>query len=298
MNISNKKLILIALIVCAVVIFLLVGFAFANLLISKDSSKSSESIIGILLAIMSIVIMLGVAFSFVSIFDAKDDIQRLTDLVNESRETKDQVNRMLQDLKQNTLSSKIALASCEIMPLDMAATSFYHEGRFLQAIKKEFEVIDYISRNSEYCVKISESYWGMKRYAISNDIMMLIKDIIDNGMPKFDFGEFDDIMSTITGKIDNLYSCKSFKSISQGEHDRYYNLMYWIKSILTNLNRSKLDFEIDFIAYRTIYIYTKIKDGHNGDNQVILNAEAEERLKKEYSQLQIMRQRMVDIPLK
>lgn len=219
MIISNKKLILIALIVCAVVILILVGFAFANLIISKDSSKSSESIIGIMLAIMSIIIMLGVAFSFVSIFDAKDDIQRLTDLVNESRETKDQVNRMLEELRQNTLSSKIALASCEITPLNMAATSFYNEGRFLQAIKKEFEVIDYISRNSEYCEKISESYWGMKRYAISNDIMMLIKDIIDSGIPKFDFGEFDDIMSTITGKIDNLYSCKSFKSISQGEHD-------------------------------------------------------------------------------
>lgn len=73
--------------------------------------------------------------------------------------------------------------------------------------------------------------------------------------------------------------------------------MYWIKSILTNLNRSKLDFEIDFNAYRTIYIYTKIKDGHKGDNQVVLNAEAEGRLKSEYSRLQIMRQRM-DTPLK
>lgn len=255
MNVSNKKLILIAVIICAVIIFLLVGFAFANLLISKDSTSGAESIVGIMLAIMSIIIMLGVAFSFVSIFDAKDDIQRLTDLVNESRNTKEQVESMLDELRQNTLSCKIALASCEIIPLDTAATSFYNERRFLQAIKKEFEVIDYISRNSEYCEKLSESYWGMKRYAISNDILMLIKSITEDGMPKFDFGEFDDIMSVITGKIDNLYSCKTFKLISQGEHERYYNLMYWVKSILTNLNRSKLDFAIDYNAYRKIYIY-------------------------------------------
>lgn len=281
-NLSNREIILITFVGSFLIIIILLGLSCFAFVKPEHSDTIRESIMGILLAIMSLIIMLGVAFSFVSIFDAKDDIQRLTDLVNQNRDTKDQVEKLFKKLNDNKRDSKIALAKCEIYSLDMAASGFYYEKRYLQAIKKEFEVIDYIIRNYDYCEEISTSYWGMKRYAISNDIRKLLLNIITNGMPTFALGEFDDIMATIYGKISNFQSCKKFGDICQGENERYQSLMYWIKSILSNLDRQQLDFAINYEAYKSIYIFTKISNGHNPDHQVNIDSDTEIMLKSEY----------------
>lgn len=285
-DLSNRDIILIVSGVSFIIIIVLLGLSFFAFTSPKYTGPIQDSIMGTLLAIMSLIIMLGVAFSFVSIFDAKEDIQRLTDLVNQNRDTKQQVKDMLEELKENKLNSKIALAKCEIYSLDMAATSFYHERNYPQAIKKEYEVLGYIIRNQDDCEAISVSYWGMKRYAISNDIRMFLLMIADMGFPKFALGELDDIMATIFGIISNLESCKDFSKICQGEADRYNSLMYWTKNIISNLNRGELDFPIDYEAYKKLYIYTKIYNGHKDDSQVNIDAKTELALKKEFAEFE------------
>lgn len=288
-DLSNKEIILIVSGVSFLIILLLLGLSFFAFAKPEHAGIIQDSIMGTLLAIMSLIIMLGVAFSFVSIFDAKEDIQRLTDLVNQNRDTKQQVNDILKELKENKLDSKIALAKCEIYSLDIAATSFYHDCKYLQAIKKEFEVLGYIIRNQDYCEAISVSYWGMKRYAISNDIRMLMQQIAGSGFPKFALGELDDIMATVFGIISNLESCKEFSRICQGEEKRYQSLVYWTKNIISNLIRGELDFPINFEAYKKLYIYTKICDGHGNDEQVQINDKIEQSLKKEFEEFEKIR---------
>lgn len=196
---------------------------------------------------------------------------------------------MFKELKENKLDSKIALSKCEIYSLDIAATSFYHECNYLQAIKKEYEVLIYIIRNQVYCKEISISYWGMKRYAISNDIRKLILRISNSGFPNFALGELDDIMATVYGIISNIEACKEFSKICQGEEERYKNLIYWTKNIISNLSRGELDFPIDYEAYKKLYIYTKILNGHESDNQVKIDTKEEAVLKKEFAEFEKMK---------
>lgn len=253
-----------ALIVLIVIISIFVGVGIiVSLLPLPDQTP-----IGIMLTLISIVVTLGVAYSFYSIYRAGGDVNEIkrefeklrekyeildrsvdtrieklsSELRSECRETREQIN-----LKSNELSYQTTHLHLiqELDKLNSEANGKFWDRKFLLAIKKELESIEFLLNNNEYIHDELVSSIGRKRANIANDIVQFYTNISKPKFDKISNIEFTDTHDTIICKKQNIVLSPKWKIILEEERKRYDFLFKIISSLLKQLQIGSFPLEIE-----------------------------------------------------
>ena len=188
--------------------------------------------IGIMLTLISIVVTLGVAYSFQSIYRAAGDVNEVkrefeklsekyellnqsvdsrikklsSELSSECRETREQIILKSNELSYQTNHLRLIQ---ELDKLNSEANSKFWDRKFLLAIKKELESIEFLLNNVEYIHDELVSSIGRKRANIANDIVQFYTNISKSKFDKISNKEFADTHDTIICKKQTLLSTKN-----------------------------------------------------------------------------------------
>lgn len=253
-----------ALIVLIIIISIFVGVGIiVSLLPIPDQTP-----IGIMLTLISIIVTLGVAYSFYSIYRAAGDVNEIkrdfeklrekyealnqsvdtrienlsSELRSECRETREQIN-----LKSNELSYQTTHLHLiqELDKLNTEANGKFRDRKFLLAIKKELESIEFLLNNVEYIQDELVSSIGRKRANIANDIVQFYTNISKSKFAKISNKEFADTHDTIICKKQNIVLSLKWEIVLEEERNRYDFLFSIISSLLKQLQIGVFPLEID-----------------------------------------------------
>lgn len=224
--------------------------------------------IGIMLTLISIVVTLGVAYSFYSIYRAggevneiKKEFEKLRDqyetlkhsvdirienlssnIKSECKETRDQINLKSKELSYQTTHLHLIQ---ELDKLNSEANGKFRDRKFLLAIKKELESIEFLLNNVEFIRDELISSIGRKRANIANDIVQFYTNISKTKFAKISDKEFADTHDTIICKKQNIVLSPKWEIVLEEEHKRYDFLFSIISLLLKQLQIGAFPLEID-----------------------------------------------------
>ncbi len=224
--------------------------------------------IGIMLTLISIVVTLGVAYSFYSIYRAGGDVNEIkrefeklrekyetlnqsvdtrikklsSELRSECRETREQINLKSKKLSYQTTHLHLMQ---ELDKINSEANGKFWDRKFLLAIKKELESIEFLLNNVEYIHDELISSIGRKRANIANDIVQFYTNISKFKFDKISNKEFTDTHDTIICKKQNIVLSQKWNIVLEEERKRYDFLFKIISSLLKQLQIGSFPLEIE-----------------------------------------------------